>query len=95
MRKIIIGVSALALGVAFVSGPAFAQSQTYPFTIASPAFGPGVPGANPPAARSARRSYARSAYAYERYERVPDVSQIYPMTIASPAFGPGVPSGSR
>jgi hypothetical protein len=93
MKKIAINSAMLALSVAFASGPALAQdvSQTYPMTISSPAFGPGVPSR---VQRPVRSAYARSltnVYAYAPYE-VPtrNVSQIYPMTISSPAFGPGV-----
>ena len=104
MKKVLAGIGALAFGLALAGGSALAQSQTYPMGISSPAFGPGVAGATPPAAattsqpsRSARRRSSRetghSSLASAPSER--DVSQTYPMGISSPAFGPGVSGGAR
>jgi hypothetical protein len=106
MKKVLAGIATLAFGLTLAAGSALAQSQTYPMGISSPAFGPGVPGATPPAAattnppsRSATtsrpsRASAHSSLASAPYER-PDVSQTYPMGISSPAFGPGVSGGAR
>lgn len=91
MRKIILGLGALALGVGLASGAALAQTGTYPFTISSPAFGPGVPASNVPARRPVTRAhetYAHAVYPHA-YMAQPEVWQTYPLTVASPAFGPG------
>ena len=105
MKKVLTGIGALAFSLTLAASSALAQSETYPMGISSPAFGPGVSGATPPAvttnppARSAttsRRSRARanSSLASAPAERS-DVSQTYPMGISSPAFGPGVSGGAR
>ena len=100
MKKVLAGIGTLAFGLTLAAGSALAQSQTYPMGISSPAFGPGVSGATPPAAattnppsRSATAS-ANSSLASAPSER-PDVSQTYPMGISSPTFGPGVSGGAR
>jgi hypothetical protein len=105
MKKVLARIGTLAFGLTLAAGSALAQSQTYPMGISSPAFGPGVSGATPPAAattntpsRSARtsrpsRAMANSSLASAPSER--DVSQTYPMGISSPAFGPGVSGGAR
>ncbi len=90
MRKTTIIFAALALGLTLASSSTFAQSRTYPMTISSPAFGPGVSASNLPVARPAEYSDERSSYAYAPSAQLPDVSEIYPMTISSPAFGPSV-----
>ena len=103
MKKVLAGIGTLAFGLTLAAGSALAQSQTYPMGISSPAFGPGVPGATPPAAattnprhvrKSAVAASANSSLASAPSER-PDVSQTYPMGISSPAFGPGVSGGAR
>jgi len=106
MRKVLAGIGTLAFSLTLAAGSALAQSQTYPMGINSPAFGPGVSGATPPAAvntnppsRSAKttrpsRATANSSLASAPSERS-DVSQTYPMGISSPAFGPGASGGAR
>jgi len=96
MKKVLGGIATLAFGLTLAAGSALAQSQTYPMGISSPAFGPGVSGATPPAAATTnpRSRSAHSSLASAPYER-PDVSQTYPMGISSPAFGPGVSGGAR
>ena len=103
MKKVAC-ISTLAFGLALAGGSALAQSQTYPRGISSPAFGPGVAGATPPAAATtdqpsrltrsrSSRATAHSSLASEPSER--DVSQTYPMGISSPAYGPGVSAGAH
>jgi hypothetical protein len=104
MRKVLAGLGTLALGLTLAATSALAQSQTYPMGISSPAFGPGVSGATPPAEATANppsrsattsrrsRASANSSLASAPSERS-DVSQTYPMGISSPAFGPGVSGG--
>ena len=56
MKKVLAGIGTLAFGLTLAAGSALAQSQTYPMGISSPAFGPGVPGATPPAAATTNRA---------------------------------------
>jgi|ERR1035437_2657543 hypothetical protein len=98
MRKITITLGTLALGVALASFSAFAQEvwQTYPGTIATPAFGPGVAKGNQPAAKPLNATPFEKMYNYMPNEQappaqaLPEVWQTYPGTISTPAFGPGV-----
>jgi len=97
MKKALAGIGTLAFGLTLAAGSALAQSQTYPMGISSPAFGPGVSSATPPAAATTSppsRATANSSLASAPSERS-DVSQTYPMGISSPAFGPGVSGGAR
>jgi hypothetical protein len=104
MRKVVAGIGTLALGLTLAAGSALAQTETYPMGISSPAFGPGVSNATPPAAattnpqRSTRTSRTPSPTANSSLAAAPSergVTQTYPMGISSPAFGPGVSSGAR
>ena len=78
MKKVLAGIGTLAFGLALAGGSALAQSQTYPMGISSPAFGPGVAGANPPptattnpSSRSARRSRSSGATGHSSLEFAP------------------------
>ena len=84
--KITMSLGALALGLALAPVPAFAQEvwQTYPMTVSSPAFGPGVARPAAPAVRPLYNVVPQAPAAAGR-----EVWQTYPMTISSPAFGPG------
>lgn len=94
--KIAISLGALALG-AVLAVPAFAQEvwQSYPFTISTPAFGPGpVQPAPALRAHAARPLYnvVPPAAAPQSAMTHCDVTQSYPMTISTPAYGT---AGSR
>lgn len=83
MRTVtLIKLGTLALGIV-LAAPAFAQEvwQTYPFTISTPAFGPGpvTPYRAPPARRAARPLY--------------NVVPSAPGALPSPANEPGNTGG--
>ena len=93
MLKLKVSLLVLTVAAIAIPGAALAQdvSQTYPMTISSPAFGPGV---RQPVARHwetpsyrRREIFAAADMTAARGSAMPEVWQTYPMTISTPAFG--------
>jgi hypothetical protein len=94
MRKITLGLGALALGVAVAASPAAAQEVMllYPMTIASPAFGPGyravaAPAYAAPVYTGPGYAYAGQVYSERAYRRAYRRAAYARRHYAQPRYG--------